>query len=441
MKSILNRISLILILSFIVQVGAVSLFYRHVVVNRIITEINEQESNRQLILRQVIQELEKVIDQPEKVHAVLNRNAVKYQANFTLNDLETDVNYLSEPQISIRNPIKEHGYIRQGKKMDYIIYGQFTARMKSFNPDTQQQTVRVVVTLFTIVISIMSSILIYKTVASPLKKLSAAVKSINYGNTLVHIPYNAEDEFGVLCRNFEEMGRRLNQSEEGQQQLIQAISHDIKTPLTAIIGYSKRLVDHKVSENRMEEYHSTIYRRAEDLKALLSELDDYVMINVAARYNITVVNCKAVLEQMFKEFQEELQHSGATLIYDNKCSADMYIEIDIFKVKRVISNIIENSLKYAGKGCHIRISAYATGSNITLNLSDNGPGIRSDQLTKIFERFYRLDSSRSRDSGGTGLGLAICKEIIEHHGGEIHAANMDGDGLCISFTLPAHQMT
>jgi signal transduction histidine kinase len=150
--------------------------------------------------------------------------------------------------------------------------------------------------------------------------------------------------------------------------------------------------------------------------------------------------CKISVNDYFNDICEELklevEGSCCTFKYNNTLKQDYIINIDVFKLKRVFTNIFNNSIKYAGDNCFIFCLCKKVNRDIVFELSDNGNGVPEEQLTKIFDRFYRIDTSRSRENGGTGLGLAICKDIISNHGGKIGAENNEIEGLKIWFSVP-----
>jgi signal transduction histidine kinase len=433
MKSIYRRIILILLLGFIVQVFLAGIFYQHVVVNNIIKEINDQENSRQEILQDIINSIQKYPNNLRKTQTVINDLTRKYKVSIDVKNMDgTTVLKSNENTNSISN-IQEHAYVKVGSKLEYIIYGYFPARINSSATKMQDIQFRMWIAIAIFIISFIASFFIYKTLTDSFKKLSKAASKINYGNTLVEIPYYENDEFGMLCRSFEEMGRRLKTSEKNQQELIAAISHDIKTPLTSIMGYSKRLVESKVTEERKDEYYKIIYRKANDLRLLLEELGDYS--NIKDNYRKVKVNCIDYLNVISKEIKSEVEHKGAEFKFISKVNSSINIEIDESKLKRVFMNVIENSLKYANENCSITLNCFDKSDKVYFEIGDNGSGVPSEQLTKIFDKFYRVDTSRSREKGGTGLGLAICKDIVENHGGSIGARNNEDGGLCIWFYL------
>jgi signal transduction histidine kinase len=436
MKSIYQKISIILFIGFLIQIILIGTFYRQVIEKHIIADINQQENKRQTILQQAMEVVQKYEDRPEKAKNQLDEYAKKYNTSFVVKNIDGDSVLSVQTDIKPENIIQEQGDIKISGKISYIVYGYFPAKISNLDINLSQRRYRIAIGIIIFILAFFSVYLIYRLLANPLKKLSKAINNLNYGNTVIDIPYYGEDEFGLLCRNFEAMGNRLKKSEDVQQELVQAISHDTKTPLTSILGFSKRLSENKVEEERKKEYYDIIYRKAKDLKNIVLELEDYGNIKEFTKYNKVQVNFYEYISKLIDEIRAEILHGGSRLFFNNNMEHDIIVYIDRNKLKRVFWNIVENSIKYAGEQCSINITISKKASCIYTEICDNGVGIPEDHIKRIFDRFYRVDTSRSRDKGGTGLGLAICKDIIVNHGGEILARNGEKKGLCISFTLP-----
>lgn len=436
MKSIYQKLILILVMAFVLQIALYTVFYNRVIVKRIVAEINDQETKRQEILQQGLAIAQKYSTRPEKTQKSLEQYAKKYKMNFAIKDTEGNTLLSIAPEKNQNTTIEKQGYIKSGSKVEYILYGYFPSHLTGIEPDMKQKRFRIFTITVVLGASFLTILFIYKTIADPLKKLTKAMNNINYGNTVIEIPYHGNDEFGTLCRNFEEMGKRLKESEKDQQELIQAISHDLKTPLTSIIGYSKRLADGKVPDERKNDYFETIFRKSNELKFLLTELEDYSNLNAKSKYQNIDINCCDYMQQICKEIDSELKNKGTYFVYKVDIDKRFSFSIDINKMKRVFNNVINNAIKYAGEQCTIEANSYVKNNLLTIEISDNGPGVPNEQLGKIFDRFYRVDTSRSREKGGTGLGLAICSNIINNLGGKIGAKNMAAGGLCIWIQLP-----
>ena len=298
-----------------------------------------------------------------------------------------------------------------------------------------------------LIISFMGGLLImwiYRSLLRPLHKLQEATKQIRDGNLDFTLDVDDEDEIGMLCQDFEEMRLRLKESQEEKLQydkeskeLISNISHDLKTPITAIKGYVEGIQDGVASSpEKLNKYIRTIYNKANDMDRLIDELTFYSKIDTnKIPYNFSKINVAEYFGDCVEEVGLDMETRGIELGYFNYVDEDVVVIADAEQMKRVINNIIGNSLKYLDKKKGIlNIRIKDDGDFIQVIIEDNGKGIAAKDLPYIFDRFYRTDSSRNSSKGGSGIGLSIVKKIIEDHGGR-WATSKEGIGTEIHFVL------
>ncbi len=305
-----------------------------------------------------------------------------------------------------------------------------------------------------VIINITALLLIawlYRGVLQPLNKLRKATNEMTDGNLNYSISGDPEDEIGQLCEDFEKMRIHMKelieerlQYEEDSKELISNISHDLKTPLTAIKGYAEGLMDGIAdTPEKMEKYVKTIYTKANDMSVLVDELAFFSKIDSnTVPYNFTVLDANAYFADCIEELSLDMEVKQVKLAYENEIPAGTRISADAEQLKRVVGNIISNSVKYLDKPeGQFAVRLKDEPANIRMELEDNGCGIAAKDLPYIFDRFYRADASRNSKKGGTGLGLAIARKIIEEHGGHIWAESEPGVGTTICFTLPKYGIT
>ena len=286
---------------------------------------------------------------------------------------------------------------------------------------------------------------IYSSILRPLDELRRATQKIKDGDLNFTLESENDDEIGQLTEDFEEMRLRLKESQEEKmrseresKELISNIAHDLKTPITAIQGYSEGLLDGVASSpEMMEKYIKTIYNKANDMSRLIDELTYYSKIDTnKIPYNYKKLNVREYFDDCAEEIGLDMESKGIDFTYDNTVGEDVLVIADPEQLRKVINNIIGNSVKYMNKPKgHIDISVSDIGDFIQCDLSDNGCGVAKQDLTRIFERFFRTDQSRNSTRGGSGIGLSIVKKIIEDHGGRIWASSVEGEGLTIHFLL------
>ena len=286
---------------------------------------------------------------------------------------------------------------------------------------------------------------VYRSMLRPIGRLQEATKQIRDGNLDFTLDVEDDDEIGQLCQNFEEMRIRLKESTEEKiqydkenKELISNISHDLKTPITAIKGYVEGIMDGVASSpEKLDKYIRTIYNKANDMDRLIDELTFYSKIDTnKIPYTFSKINVADYFGDCIDEVGLELEARGVELGYFNYVDEDVLVIADAEQIKRVINNIIGNSLKYMDKKHGIiNIRILDVGDFVQVEIEDNGKGIAAKDIPYIFDRFYRTDSSRNSAKGGSGIGLSIVKKIIEDHGGKIWATSKEGIGTEIHFVL------
>lgn len=286
---------------------------------------------------------------------------------------------------------------------------------------------------------------IHKSVFSPINRLNLAMQKIAEGNFEYTLESDDDNEIGELYRNYEDMRLRLKESAEEKVQnerqnreLISNITHDLKTPITAIKGYVEGIIDGVAdTRERQEKYLRTIYTKANDMDRLINELTYYSSIdNNRIPYNFHLINVAEFFGDCVEDVGLDLESKDIQLNYSNLVDPDTRIIADPEQLKKVINNIIGNSIKYMDKEKGIiDIRLLDEVDSIRVEIEDNGKGIAAKDLTNIFERFYRTDASRNSMKGGSGIGLSIVKKIIEDHGGYIWATSREGEGTCLHFVI------
>ena len=307
------------------------------------------------------------------------------------------------------------------------------------------------ITIILIFTSIMLTQWIQKGVFDPINQLNTAMKKIKDGNFEYMLQTENKGEIGELYHNYEDMRLRLKEStdekllhEKQNKELISNISHDLKTPITAIKGYVEGIMDGVAdTPEKMDKYIKTVYNKANDMDRLINELTIYSKIdNNRIPYNFHRINVADYFGDCVEEVGLDLESKNIRLNYSNLVSPDTKVIADPEQMKRVVNNIIGNSIKYLEKKDGvIDIRILDEVDSIRVEIEDNGKGIAPKDLPLIFERFYRTDASRNSSQGGSGIGLSIVKKIVEDHGGYIWATSKEGEGTCMHFVLRKYHET
>ena len=290
---------------------------------------------------------------------------------------------------------------------------------------------------------------IYRSILTPIETLKKATRNIRDGNLDFEVEIGDNDEIGELCADFEEMRIRLKESTEEKvvfdsqnKELISNISHDLKTPITAVKGYVEGLLDGVAdTPEKQEKYLRTIYNKANDMDRLINELTFYSKIDTnRIPYTFNKINVKEYFDDCFEDIGMEMSQQQVALSYDNKVASDVMVIADAEQIKRVINNIVGNSIKYMDKQEKtIAIRVMDVGDFVQVEIEDNGRGIAAKDLPYIFDRFYRTDTSRNSSKGGSGIGLSIVHKIMEDHGGKVWATSKEGEGTTMYFVLRKYQ--
>ncbi|GFZ91451.1 two-component sensor histidine kinase [Paenibacillus marchantiophytorum] len=309
-----------------------------------------------------------------------------------------------------------------------------------------------VIVTFILILVLTNGVLTYfvsRSIIRPLKSLKRAAEEIKEGNLDFEVVRHSDDEIGELSTAFEEMRRKLKKSveiqlqyEENRKELISNISHDLKTPVTAIKGYVEGIMDGvSNSPDKMDRYIRTIYNKAADMDRLIDELFLFSKLDLGkVPFQFETVDLGQYVQDCAQELQFDMEKKGVRFALTELPQSPLYVTADRDKLRRVLLNIIENAVKYSDEGNRsITLTLREIDGHAVIQIIDNGQGISEEALPHIFDRFYRADPSRNTATGGSGLGLAIAKQIMEEHGGRIGATSMIGRGTTVYMALPLSQ--
>ena len=270
------------------------------------------------------------------------------------------------------------------------------------------------------------------TQVNTMRQLNLIINSINKvfnkEESLIELPpklKDAESKLNAIKYENIRNERLAKEAEQRKNDLVVYLAHDLKTPLTSVIGYLKLLNDEQqVSAELRQKYLSVSLEKAERLEDLINEFFEITRFSLQAiTLNKTKINLSLMIKQIADEFYPLLSDKNISCRVNT--TDDIYIYADGDKIARVFDNLLKNAINYSYTDSEITISADRTYKDISIRFRNTGDKIPPHQLNSIFEKFYRLDSARSCKTGGAGLGLAIAKEIVELHGGIISAKNSE----------------
>jgi len=264
--------------------------------------------------------------------------------------------------------------------------------------------------------------------------MAEGVKEIAKGNLQYRIPQKGQDELSLLAVNMNQMAKELfsniekeRRIEKQKNELITNVSHDLRTPLTSIMGYLRLLQDSKYeSKEQHNEYVRIAFSKSEQLKNLIEDLFEYTKLTnekmVLEKQEVCITE---LLEQLIEELVPQAEEEGLILVKQFP-KERVYAAIDSEKMVRVFENLLMNAIKYSKDDGEIKVSLQRQRRNIQITVANHSEEFTKEELGNLFERFYKKDQSRSRVTEGSGLGLAIAKSIVELQGGEIRAEYEDG---------------
>lgn len=316
------------------------------------------------------------------------------------------------------------------------IYGQVTELEKKYS--------------FVYLIAFLTFTTIYfafmtKTMMKRLSEINKNVKQISSGNFEIHIPISKNDEIGELAANVNRMAKSLKESIENEKksqemktEMISNISHDLRTPVTSLIGYAD-LLGNQLHSNReeCEQYVSILKRKSYELKNQVDDLLEYCQINYREiELYKSVVNMKAFIEQIMIDFVPQLDDADMSFCING--DKELHVEMDVALMVRLFENVISNSIMYGKDGKQILIQISKRDMNVEIEIKNFGQCIPNENLPYVFEKFYRGEKSRSSHTGGKGMGLAIARSIAELHKGDITVCSNEKETV-FAIVLPHYK--
>ncbi len=304
--------------------------------------------------------------------------------------------------------------------------------------DNTINSARTSLVIFSIIIAVVIGMLSFGLsgiITKPLAEYRETARRISKGDFKARVKVKGQNEIAEMGETMNYMAKQLENIEDKRRKFVSDVSHELKTPMTGIkliCDTCETVEDPDMQKEFVGDIVTEVDRlsRLVDRLLILSRLDE-------RKINLEQVDIKPLVEKIIRTLMPLAQKRNIDMYPDFKYESYPEIMIDYDKLFEAFYNIAENAIKYSPEGGRLRIDMDCDTENIIVSFSDNGPGIPEGEREKIFERFYRLDDSRARDTGGTGLGLAIAKEAIEIHGGKITvSAGKDGIGSVFTVSLP-----
>jgi signal transduction histidine kinase len=326
-----------------------------------------------------------------------------------------------------------------GKTVGYLIFSPPPFNQDSPERDFLNRTTQLLFysALATMAFALLIGILLSRSLTSPIRELTEATHAVSQGDLSQQVPIRSQDELGELGKAFNKMSAELSRSVNARRQMTADIAHELRTPLSLILGHSEAVHDGVLPPT--PENFEIIREEATRLEHLVNDLRVLSLADAGElSMSLQTVEPERLLQEVASLYQFQAQQKKIALDLDAAASLPA-IEVDPGRMTQVLTNILDNAMRHTPEGGRIVLSARGMDNEVELAVQDSGPGLQPEDVERIFERFYRTDTSRQRDSatlGGSGLGLAIAKSIVLAHRGQIWAQSETDKGLKIVISLP-----
>ncbi|MBC5996843.1 sensor histidine kinase [Romboutsia ilealis] len=425
-----NKLALAIISAFILNNILLLGYYELFLSKKLSNELDNRQNNLDNIVEYIDIKSEDKSSINEIKEIIYNIDEIKDEGQYFLEIKD------SKGHVLLEKGQKNKGSLNMTSSEIISINGEnYLLRVIQVIPINDVEIVPIYISIVKAEIVILGGILIalmtiiYIKLVNPILNLIKDIENYKYG--IKPVKCHRCDEIGWLKNNFVELTEQLDEEKENQNRIIASISHDIKTPLTSIMGYAERMKNKSLPEERQKKYIDIMYSKSQDIKGLIDEFDDYLSYNLESSSKKEKIRIKKLVNLINEEYEDELNQLNIDFYIESDCDED-FIDIDLSKIRRVFGNIIGNSIKNMNSvKKEIIVTFEDFDENIVVSISDSGKGVNKEELDKIFEALYTSDKSRKV----AGLGLSICKSAIEGHGGKIWAENNNIGGLTIKFTL------
>lgn len=430
MMSIKFKIPFLMIFVFIINIALLFLCYRFYIAGRMTQNLRDMQAG--------------IADFSSGVAAEINGGSYE-EAERNLSDLaaQNDITFLLlDTSKGVKTKIGSDEGPQVGtvstelvtlNGTPYVLYAQknldlFNLRSKSVIKDALY--FECIIMFFML---LLTGVALHFRYVSPLMRLKRNINQYDPEKPPAVLPAYRKDEIGQLEESFSILAKSLSDEKKIQKRIIASISHDIKTPLTSVMGYAERLIKKKIDAEKQKQYLNTIYSQAKDIEAIVSEFDGYLETSTESKLDLKPYETAFICKMLSDEYVQQLAENGIQVSVENFCEAGSKIYVDMAKLRRVFANTIGNSIRHANaEKLSIFMKAEETEKFVRFTISDNGQGVPENEIPLIFEPFYTSDKSRRV----SGLGLSICQGIVNAHGGHIGASHSETGGLSIRIELP-----
>jgi len=325
----------------------------------------------------------------------------------------------------------------QGKVVSYLLYHprEEISEDHQLRFVKQQELAMLMIAGVILFLAVVFSLFVTRRLVRPIKALTEGTHRLAGGDYTTRVPVTSRDELAQLARDFNALALALENNEKAHRQWVADISHELRTPLSVLRGEIEALQDgiRSPDQKAIQSLHAEVLH----ISRLIDDLYQLSLYDVGAMtYRKEQLDLPSLLWQVVDSFRPKFTGAGITVSGPSSEAEEAMVFADQERLRQLFTNLLDNSLKYTDSGGRLEITVVAEEGSVRVAFCDSTPGVADEELPKIFARFYRVEGSRSRESGGAGLGLAICRSIVEAHEGTIVAKVSPLGGLGIEISLP-----
>ncbi|MGG2016796.1 ATP-binding protein [Bacillus sp. S10(2024)] len=399
--------------------------YRERIFERVVAMESNSPSHTKLVITDATGH---IIDSSDPVTEDMRKQLEKKITYIPRDGMITEDRWKESKYISTASPIVKHGVV-----IGYVHMFLETASIKMMIFRLTQQFVTVgalTVALTTILVFLFSRV-----ITNPLIKMKQATEKMMKQNEPITLGIKSNDELGSLAKTIEQLSSELTYMKKERNEFLASVAHELLTPLTYVKGYTKVAKRGSLSKEEREEYLQIIEEETENITELVQDLFELAQLE---QHQFTIKKQSTLLlpfaERMVEKIKPSLNKKEMDIsLY---CQEDLYACIDDRRMEQVMLNLLHNAHQHSHENSHITVLVLKKEHTFLIQVQDEGEGIPSEDIPHIFDRFYRVDKSRTRATGGKGIGLAVAKEIIELHGGSIQVTSEVGVGTTFTIELP-----
>lgn len=303
-----------------------------------------------------------------------------------------------------------------------------------------QRTTLVVVAVVVIILSALLSLLLARKLVKPITLMADVTRKLAFGSYGLRVAVTSDDELGQLARDLNSLALSLGSNEGARRQLVQDLSHEFRTPLTFLRSQIEALMDgvRQPDQQSLQALHTETAR----LGRLVDDIYQLSLSDIGAQtYRKEDMDLVALLSDVIKHYTDDYMSREITLVTKMDRSGNTTLFADPARLRQLFTNLLDNTLKYTDRGGRVEIETTRNNKHMIISILDSPPGVANDDLPRLFERLFRVESSRNRLTGGSGLGLSICRKIVEAHEGTIEALPSPLGGVWIKIELPFQGIT